>query len=220
MSHIIISLDGNIGAGKSTLLQEIRNKLHDVHVVDEPVGQWTSLKNAKGKSLLELFYEDKNRWSYTFQNCALLTRLKNIQKAVENIDTTISSPQVIITERSVLTDKHVFAEMLYDAGNIDPLEWELYESWFNVFGKKYPVRAIIYVSTSSGTSKDRINTRNRSGEESIDLEYLDALDRQHKKWIKNTNIPVLTLSTEADIPVEENIERIRLFVDVLKQLYG
>lgn len=220
MSHIIISLDGNIGAGKSTLLQEIRNKLHDIHVVDEPVGQWTSLKNVKGKSLLELFYEDKNRWSYTFQNCALLTRLKNIQKAVENIDTTISSPQVIITERSVLTDKHVFAEMLYDAGNIDPLEWELYESWFNVFGKKYPVRAIIYVSTSSGTSKDRINTRNRSGEESIDLEYLDALDKQHKKWIKNTNIPVLTLSTEADIPVEENIERIRLFVDVLKQLYG
>ena len=220
MSHIIISLDGNIGAGKSTLLQEIRNKLHDVHIVDEPVGQWTSLKNAKGKSLLELFYEDKNRWSYTFQNCALLTRLKNIQKAVENIDTTISSPQVIITERSVLTDKHVFAEMLYDAGNIDPLEWELYESWFNVFGKKYPVRAIIYVSTSSGTSKDRINTRNRSGEESIDLEYLDALDKQHKKWIKNTNIPVLTLSTEADIPVEENIERIRLFVDVLKTLYA
>ena len=220
MSHIIISLDGNIGAGKSTLLQEIRNKLHDVHIVDEPVSQWSALKNAKGKSLLELFYEDKNRWSYTFQNCALLTRLKNIQKAVENIDTTISSPQVIITERSVLTDKHVFAEMLYDAGNIDPLEWELYESWFNVFGKKYPVRAIIYVSTSSGTSKDRINTRNRSGEESIDLEYLDAVDKQHKKWIKNTNIPVLTLSTEADIPVEENIERIRLFVDVLKQLYG
>ena len=220
MSHIIISLDGNIGAGKSTLLQEIRNKLHDVHIVDEPVSQWSALKNAKGKSLLELFYEDKNRWSYTFQNCALLTRLKNIQKAVENIDTTISSPQVIITERSVLTDKHVFAEMLYDAGNIDPLEWELYESWFNVFGKKYPVRAIIYVSTSSGTSKERINTRNRTGEESIDLEYLDALDRQHKKWIKNTNIPVLTLSTEADIPVEENIERIRLFVDVLKQLYG
>jgi deoxyadenosine/deoxycytidine kinase len=220
MSHIIISLDGNIGSGKSTLLQEIRNKLHDVHIVDEPVAQWTSLKNAKGKSLLELFYEDKNRWSYTFQNCALLTRLKNIQKAVENIDTTISSPQVIITERSVLTDKHVFAEMLYDGGNIDPLEWELYESWFNVFGKKYPVRAIIYVSTSSGTSKERINTRNRTGEESIDLEYLDALDKQHKKWIKNTNIPVLTLSTETSASVEENIERIRLFVDVLKQLYG
>jgi deoxyadenosine/deoxycytidine kinase len=219
MNHIIISLDGNIGAGKSTLLAEIRNKLHDVHVVDEPVGQWTALKNAEGKNLLELFYEDKKRWSYTFQNCAILTRLKNIQEAVENIDTAQKTPQIIITERSVLTDKHVFAEMLYEGGDIDPLEWELYESWFNIFGKKYPVRGIIYISTSAVTSKDRIKIRNRHGEENIGIEYLDALDKQHKKWVENTNIPVLTLSTEADVPVEKNIEEIKQFIQKLKSMY-
>jgi deoxyadenosine/deoxycytidine kinase len=220
MTPIIISLDGNIGAGKSTLLAEIRNKLHDVHIVDEPVGQWTALKNAEGKNLLELFYEDKKRWSYTFQNCAILTRLKNIQDAVENLDSTMKGPQVIITERSVLTDKHVFAEMLYDAGDIDPLEWELYESWFNIFGKKHPVKAIIYVSTSSNTSKERIQIRNRQGEDRIGLEYLDALDKQHKKWIENTNIPVLTLSTEIGVPVEENIEKIKEFIQKLKDMYA
>jgi deoxyadenosine/deoxycytidine kinase len=220
MSHIIISLDGNIGAGKSTLLTEIRNRLHDVHIVDEPVGQWTALKSAEGKNLLELFYEDKKRWSYTFQNCAILTRLKNIQDAVENLDSTMKGPQVIITERSVLTDKHVFAEMLYDAGDIDPLEWELYESWFNIFGKKHPVKAIIYVSTSSSTSKERIQIRNRQGEDRIGLDYLDALDKQHKKWIENTNIPVLTLSTEIGVPVEENIEKIKEFIQKLKEMYA
>jgi deoxycitidine kinase/deoxyguanosine kinase len=209
MSHIIISLDGNIGAGKSTLLAEIRNKLHDVHIVDEPVGQWTALKNAEGKK----------RWSYTFQNCAILTRLKNIQDAVENLDATMKSPQVIITERSVLTDKHVFAEMLYDAGDIDPLEWELYESWFNIFGKKHPVKAIIYVSTSSSTSKDRIEFRKRQGEDRIGIDYLDALDRQHHKWIQNTNIPVLTISTEIGVSVEENIEKIKEFIQKLKEMY-
>lgn len=219
MSHIIISLDGNIGAGKSTLLAEIRNKLHDVHIVDEPVGQWTALKNAEGKSLLELFYEDKKRWSYTFQNCAILTRLKNIQDAVEKLDTTMKGPQVIITERSVMTDKHVFAEMLRDAGDIDPLEWDLYDSWFNIFGKKHPVKGIIYVSTSASTSKDRIKIRNRHGEENIGLDYLDALDNQHKKWIENTNLPVLTLSTEVGVPVEKNIEEIKLFIEKLKQMY-
>lgn len=219
MSHIIISLDGNIGAGKSTLLAEIRNKLHDVHIVDEPVGQWTALKNAEGKSLLELFYEDKKRWAYTFQNCAILTRLKNIQDAVENLDTTMKGPQVIITERSVLTDKHVFAEMLHEGGDIDCLEWELYESWFNIFGKKYPVRGIVYVSTSSNTSNDRIKIRNRQGEDRIGIDYLDALDAQHKKWVENTNIPVLTLSTEVGVPVEENIEKIKSFIEKLKQEY-
>lgn len=219
MTPIIISLDGNIGAGKSTLLAEIRNRLHDVHIVDEPVGQWTALKNAEGKNLLELFYEDKKRWSYTFQNCAILTRLKNIQDAVENLDNTLKTPQVIITERSVLTDKHVFAEMLYDAGDIDPLEWELYESWFNIFGKRHPVNGIIYISTSASTSKERIHIRNRQGEDRIGMEYLDALDNQHKKWIENTNIPVLTLSTEIGVPVEENIEKIKEFIEILRNKY-
>jgi deoxyadenosine/deoxycytidine kinase len=216
MNPIIISLDGNIGAGKSTFLAEIRKRIHDIHVVDEPVGQWTALKNAEGKNLLELFYEDKKRWAYTFQNCAILTRLKNIQDAVENLDKTVKGPQVIITERSVLTDKHVFAEMLRDAGDIDPLEWELYESWFNIFGKRYPVNGIIYISTSSGTSKDRIKSRNRQGEENIGLDYLDALDNQHKKWVSNTNIPVLTLSTEVGVPVEKNIEEVVEFIKLLK----
>ena len=218
MSHIIISLDGNIGAGKSTLLAEIRNRLHDVHFVDEPVGQWTSLKNAEGKNLLELFYEDKKRWAYTFQNCAILTRLKNIKDAVTNLDKTVKGPQVIITERSVLTDKHVFAEMLRDSGEIDPLEWDLYENWFNVFGKELPVSGIIYVSTSSTTSKERIKIRNRHGEENISLEYLDALDAQHKKWIENTTIPVLTLSTEVGVSVDTNIEKITEFIEHLKRL--
>lgn len=220
MNCIIISLDGNIGAGKSTLLAELRKRLHDVHIVDEPVGQWTALKNADGKNLLELFYEDKKRWSYTFQNCAILTRLKNIQDAVENLDTTVKGPQVIITERSVLTDKHVFAEMLRDGGDIDPLEWELYESWFNIFGKKYPVRGIVYVSTSASTSKDRIKIRNRQGEENIGIDYLDALDNQHKKWIENTNIPVLTLSTEVGVSLEKNIEEVKEFIEKLKSMYA
>jgi len=217
MSHIIISLDGNIGSGKSTLLSEIRNKLHDIHVVDEPVGPWTALKNEKGENLLGLFYGDKKRWAYTFQNCAILTRLKSIKAAVDNLDNTVKGPHVILTERSVLTDKHVFAEMLRDSGDIDQLEWELYESWFNIFHKQHQVNGIIYLSTGSQTSKERIHIRNRPEEEGISLHYLDALDEQHKKWIQHTNIPVLTLSTEPGSSVEENIEQIRGFIQKLKE---
>lgn len=204
---IIISLDGNIGSGKTTLLGEIRDKVN-VHVVDEPVAQWTALKNAEDTNLLELFYQDKKRWAYTFQNCAILTRLKNIKDAVE------AGHKIIITERSILTDKYVFAEMLRDAGDMDPLEWELYESWFDIFGKEYPVNGIIYVSTNAYISKERIQIRNRIGEENINIEYLEALDIQHKKWIENTNIPVLTLSTEG-VTVEKNIEEIKLFIERL-----
>jgi deoxyadenosine/deoxycytidine kinase len=217
MSHIIISLDGNIGAGKSTLLAEIRKSIPEICVVDEPVGQWTALKNDAGKNLLELFYEDKKRWAYTFQNCAILTRLKNIKQAVEELDANGQGPQVILTERSVLTDKYVFAQMLRDSGDMDALEWELYDSWFSIFSKQHQVNGIIYLSTSSTTSKDRIHIRNRQGEDRIQLEYLDALDRQHKQWIESTDIPVLTLSTEPGASLENNLQQIRDFIQQLKK---
>ena len=215
---IILSLDGNIGAGKSTLLAEIRRAFPSFHVVDEPVGQWTALYHSSGKNLLELFYEDKKRWAYTFQNCAILTRLKNIHDAVARLPIG-TEPQVIITERSVLTDKYVFAQMLKDAGDIDPLEWELYDSWFTIFGTQHPVTGVIYLSTSATTSKDRIAIRGRQGEEGIAMDYLDALDAQHQKWLGSTTLPVLTLSTEAGVAVDSNLEKIKAFVDGLKAHY-
>jgi deoxyadenosine/deoxycytidine kinase len=218
MSHIIISLDGNIGAGKSTLLAEIRKSIPEIYVVDEPVGQWTALKNESGKNLLELFYEDKRRWAYSFQNCAILTRLKNIKDAVEHLNQTSTGPRVILTERSVLTDKYVFAQMLRDAGDIDALEWELYDSWFNIFSAQHKVNAIVYLSTSSTTSNERIHIRNRLGEDKIHLDYLDALDRQHKKWIDSTDLPVLTLSTEPGASLENNLQQIRDFIQRLQTM--
>ena len=74
--------------------------------------------------MLELFYEDKRRLGYTFQNAEILTRLKAIRGALA-----VSRKCVPITERSVLTDRFVFAEMLRDRGDIDALEWQLYMSW-------------------------------------------------------------------------------------------
>lgn len=215
MAPIIISLDGNIGAGKSTLLNRVREEIKGIYYVDEPVGQWVQLINGENKNLLELFYEDKRRWAYTFQNCAILTRLKNIQDAINHIPADEEFP-IVLTERSVLTDKYVFAEMLRDSGDIDQLEWSLYDMWFNTFGKSQPVGGIIYLSTSAETAKKRIQIRNRHGEEGINIDYLNALDAQHKKWIENTDVPVLTLSTEDDVSLDENIQKIKDFIQTLR----
>ena len=207
---IVISLDGNIGAGKTTLIEAIQNALPDVEVVVEPVGEWMTLKNEEGKSLLELFYEDKRRWSYTFQNCAILTRLRAIRTAIRT-----SKKKVIITERSVHTDRYVFAEMLRESGDIDALEWQLYMNWFDTFAADVPMRGIIYLTTGVGTSADRIVKRGRTGEDHIPLDYLSALDTQHQRWVSTTDLPVLQISTEVGVPVDSNIAAIRAFVDKL-----
>ena len=207
IAPIVISVDGNIGAGKSTFLAALAEAMPEAEVVQEPVGEWMTLKNAEGKSLLELFYEDKRRWAYVFQNCAILTRLRTIRDAIRT-----TTKRVVITERSVLTDRHVFAEMLRASGDIDDLEWALYMKWFDAFAADLPIRGIVYLTTGVGTSAGRIVARGRHGEEHIPLDYLAALDEQHHRWLATTDRPVVHISTEPGVPVAENIARVRDFV--------
>ena len=191
----IVSLDGNIGAGKTTLLAKIRKNFPNLlYVVDEPVDTWTALKDGEGKSLLEHFYEDKKRWAYTFQNAAILSRLRVLKEALAKA----RPGQVIITERSVLTDRFVFAEMLRLKGDIDPLEWSLYQMWYDTFATDLPMAGILYITTDVKTSSERIKVRNRTGEAEIPDAYLQDLERQHEAWLSSTKLPVQRISTEED----------------------
>jgi deoxyadenosine/deoxycytidine kinase len=213
-SPIVVSVDGAIGGGKTTLLEHLRGELPDVEIVLEPVGEWMRLKDASGKSLLELFYEDKKRWAYTFQNCAILTRLRTILAAMKT-----TTKRVILTERSVLTDRYVFAEMLKEDGTLDPLEWELYMTWFNTFAADLPIKGVVYLTTGVGTCAERIVRRGRAGEEHIPLDYLAALDAQHHRWLdraeREDGLSVLRISTEPGTSLDANVAAVRAFIEEL-----
>ena len=195
----IYSVDGNIGAGKTTFLEAIRTAIPEgtvetnkIHIVLEPIGEWLRLKHSDGRSLLELFYADKKRWAYTFQNCAILTRLNATLEALK----TLPADAIVLTERSVLTDRYVFAEMLRTSGDLDSLEWELYCKWFDAFASSLPIEGIIYLSTDLGTAAQRITKRARLGEELVTFDYLIELDTQHRSWLKSTKLPVLEICTD------------------------
>lgn len=191
MPPIVLSVDGNIGAGKTTFLMALAKACPDYDIVLEPVADWMTLSGPDGKSLLELFYEDKRRWAYTFQTCALLTRIKSLKAALAS-----TKNSVIITERSVLTDRHMFAEMLRSSGDIGGIEWAVYNTLFDECAAPLPLSGIIYLTTDAPVSKERIMQRARKGEERIMLEYLQALDEQHARWISSTSLPVLRLNTD------------------------
>jgi deoxyadenosine/deoxycytidine kinase len=210
MFPILITLDGNIGAGKSTLLEAIGRDLGDiVTVIQEPVGMWMNMKNAEGKSLLELFYSDIPRWAYTFQNCAILTRLLETQKILKAYSAGEIKTPVIITERSVLTDRHVFAQMLKSQRKLDDIEWQLYMKWFDAFAAEMPYKGIIHLATSAETSKDRIGKRQRAGEEGIPITYLNDLDAAHHTWMSSAELPVLQISSEPGIALDALTKKIR-----------
>jgi len=190
---LLISVEGNIGAGKSTFLERLQHEWPDVTVIMEPVGTWMSVKDSSGKSLLDYFYEDKKRWSYTFQTCAFLTRMMDTENVLSSVKTD-GTQMVIITERSVLTDRYVFADMLRKDGAMNELEYNLYCRWFDRYASGIPVGGIIHLETDPSTSLTRIGVRGRGAETGIALEYLEALESQHQSWLSSTTLPVYRLS--------------------------
>ena len=202
----LLSLDGNIGAGKTTLLQKLKD-LPNVKVIEEPVNIWEKF-HVDNKNILQHFYEDTSRWAYTFQNAAMLTRFLRIQKTIKE------NPgfDYYITERSILTDKHVFANMLHKDKLINDMEMELYNMWFDNFGKTQNVSGILWLSTDVNTCSDRIKLRGRSGEENISHEYLEKIHLAHNAWLNNEIIPVYKI--DCNMTTDELYHAIKLVAPV------
>lgn len=206
--NIIITLEGNIGSGKSTMLNKIKQQYPNWNIVQEPVDIWEQFKTEDGKNLLECFYTDTKRWAYTLQNCAFITRYTTMNNALKLSDPT--KKNVFIIERSVLTDRYVFAEMLFGSKMLDPLEWKLYTTWFDYFIKSNAINGIVHITTDFETCKERIIKRGRHGEENISIDYLKSLDEQHHKWLSNTELPVIRITSES-----EEIKKIEEFINSL-----
>ena len=181
-----IYIEGNIGSGKSTFLKFLNENM-DCNVIYEPVGEWEKVKDERGKNLLECFYEDSNKWGFAFQMNAFITRVQNISDIY--IDNMIN-----FSERSVFTDKEVFAKVCSETGDINSIEHQIYLRWHSWICDNFPVKpdAFIYLKTSPEICSQRISERSRSGEEGIPLEYLQKLHDNHEQWLNSLH-NVLTI---------------------------
>ena len=155
----IISIEGNIGSGKSTILKQLKNYSDDFVYVDEPVSEWQSIKDSNNKNILELFYQDQKKYSFSFQILAYITRLRSLLTVIK-----YNPNKIIICERSIYTDKHVFAKMLYEQNKIEEIEWKTYNYWFDTFKEITKLSGIIYINTNPETCFERIKKRDRNGE--------------------------------------------------------
>jgi len=220
-SPIVISIDGNIGAGKTTFLQALKESHPEWHFIDEPVDSWLDFRNEKGESLLEVYYKDRKRWSYTFQNCAFMTRVRAITKAVKDWkESCILHPEnakhnIFVTERCIETDYNVFAKMLHDDGSLDKMEWDLYRQWYRLLSMNADgcvVHGIVYVQCSAEKCYKRIAIRAREGEDVIAVEYLSQLHKYHEEWVSNTTMPVHVVNTEEDGTENYKLDSVTKFV--------
>jgi len=165
--------------------------------------------------MLEVFYKDRLRWSYTFQNCALLTRFQNIESAVSKARQEGKvGKRVFLTERCLDTDYHVFTKMLKEEGSIDKLELDLYIRWLNQLkATATPLSAIVHVNTPPSICAERIKQRSRGGENAISIDYLENLNMHQTTWVDSTEMPVFKTNLSDVTQVENFIEALTKSVD-------
>ncbi len=90
-----------------------------------------------------------------------------------------------------------------------------YTRWFDSFSADIPIKALILLTTGSEMSHSRIASRGRCGEETIPIEYIVSLGKQHEKWADTTNLPVLRVSTETSESTAAAVTEISSFIDRL-----
>lgn len=239
-----VSIEGNIAVGKSTFARLLQSAGQDWEVVPEPVGKWQSIKSGDSKgsqspkdtvsNLLQMMYQDPQRWSYTFQTHSCMSRLKTqLQSPPARLRTSEGVP-VQVFERSVYSDRYIFALNSFELGCINSTEWAVYQDWHSFlveqFDHQVKLEGIIYLRAPTQTCMERLGRRGREEEKGVELNYLEKLHAQHERWLvdKSTalhfewlkEVPVLTLDAsvefESDVEVRHNlVNKVKTFFSAL-----
>jgi deoxyadenosine/deoxycytidine kinase len=200
---IIISIEGNIGSGKSTILEKLEGFMKDnnrIVFLKEPVDIWEKIKDpVTGENILQKFYVDKDKYAFPFQVMAYASRLSMIRNKIKSNDV-----DVIICERSLDADKHIFAKMLYNEGSIDDVSYQIYNHFYKEYAEDYKLDGIVYIDADAEVCYERINKRSRKGEDGIPLEYLQKCKSYHHEWLTMTKIPVFVINANINVTYDIN----------------
>ena len=176
MRGVFIGISGLIGAGKTTLAEALAKELN-LPVFYEPVTNNEYLKD---------FYTDMKRYAFPMQIYLLNKRFKQQQQIVWNGTGGVQ-------DRTIYEDS-VFARMLCDSGYMEEREYKTYLELFqNMSNFMKKPNIIVHLDLTPEESLRRIQLRNRQCEQSISLEYLNALYKAYEYFVNEIAkiIPVI-----------------------------
>lgn len=237
-----VSIEGNIAVGKSTFAKLLQSASPDWEVMAEPVSKWQNIEGKTSKeknaspqttvsNLLQMMYQDPQRWSYTFQTYSCMSRLRTQLQPPPARLLNSEGPPVQVYERSVYSDRYIFALNMFELGCINATEWAVYQDWHSLlveqFGHQVELEGIIYLRASPKKCMERLKLRGRPEEKGVQLDYLQKLHEQHEKWLvekstelhfeKLRKIPILQL--DASVEFKSDPEVREMFITKVKNFF-
>ena len=175
-----IFIEGNIASGKTTFINLLPT-IMDCQIILEPLDVWKGLVDSNGKNILDYFYTDMKKYAYPFQSFAFLSRVKSVRN--------ISDKPYIFVERSIFSDKNIFAKNCYMKETMSEIEWNLYNQWFDWMRDLLNIKNHyhVYMKCSPEVSYERLMERSRKEESGVTLEYLTEIHDRHEEWLGNSS---------------------------------
>ena len=162
-----IAIAGNIGSGKSTLTAMLARH-YGWEARYEPVSE---------NPYLEDYYRDIHRWSFNLEVYFLKERFRDLL-AIAHADHTV------VQDRSIFEGVYVFMQNNKAMGHLSDRDYETYMELFQQMMSVVRLPDLmIYLRASVPHLVGNIQKRGREYEQTIQLDYLENLNRRYDDFI-------------------------------------
>ena len=200
--HIAVS--GNIGSGKTTLTR----------LLSKHFGWRPHFEDVDNNPYLNSFYEDMQRWSFNLQIYFLNSRFRQVQDIRKSGDT-------VVQDRTIYEDAYIFAKNLYEMGLMETRDFKNYRDLFELMSSfLQPPDLLIYLRASVPTLVRQIQKRNRDYEQTIRLDYLQALNKYYEEWIANYDLGKLLIIDSDNIELDNPDDLSHIIDNINSSLNG
>jgi thymidylate kinase len=203
-----ICIEGNIGCGKSSVLEALREhqatdpNWESYTLIPEPVHEW--------HHLLGPLYAAPPNTALRHSTAALL-QVAVLNAYALRVPSPVFAPTVI-TERSAWSSLTVFLPV---QGLPPPYKQVVTQTAHHMYpnlDNALPT-AIIYLRTDPTTCLDRIQQRQRHGEQQLTLDYLSKIHQQYEQEVALFPGPVITI--DASKPKSAVLAAVKSAIDLL-----
>jgi len=198
--HIVVA--GNIGSGKTTL----------TNLLARHYGWEARFESVTYNPYLEDYYRNIQRWAFNLEVYFLKERFKDTLAIAQ-------SKKTVIQDRSIFEGVYVFAANNKQMGQLSDRDYETYMELFEqMLTQLRTPDLMIYLRADISHLVENIQKRGRDYEQTIQIEYLQGLNRLYEEFIYE-KYPGRVLTIEVnELDYLHRPEDLKLIIDQVDRL--
>jgi deoxyadenosine/deoxycytidine kinase len=180
-----IAVEGPIRVGKSTLARVLAERLNAQRVME-----------PEDNAFLPAFYKGEHGSAFQAQLTFLVRRFEQLR----SLDVGARSQKAVVTDFIFEKDK------LFACLNLNDVELETYNRYYNLFREQLPTPdLVIYLQATPEVLKKRLKKKNAPGEKAINEDYLEEVIKAYEHFFFHyTSSDLLIVNTSEIDFVERN----------------